>query len=69
MIVFAWFSVVCPDKELYLQPWTPGHSEDHRVTISHNQKILLTSSATVHSIEILNGGTPADPCRLLRSLK
>uniref|UniRef100_A0A3Q3BD95 hyaluronoglucosaminidase n=1 Tax=Kryptolebias marmoratus TaxID=37003 RepID=A0A3Q3BD95_KRYMA len=34
-----------------------GHLiEDHRVTISHNQKVLLTSSATVHSIEILNGG-------------
>uniref|UniRef100_A0A665TIG5 G8 domain-containing protein n=1 Tax=Echeneis naucrates TaxID=173247 RepID=A0A665TIG5_ECHNA len=39
-----------------LQPWMPGHSEDHRVTISYGRKVLLTSSATVHSIEILNGG-------------
>lgn len=47
---------VCPDKEPGLQPWTPGHSEDHRVTIGYGRKVLLTSSATVHSIEILNGG-------------
>uniref|UniRef100_A0A665THV5 G8 domain-containing protein n=1 Tax=Echeneis naucrates TaxID=173247 RepID=A0A665THV5_ECHNA len=46
----------CPDKEPGLQPWMPGHSEDHRVTISYGRKVLLTSSATVHSIEILNGG-------------
>ncbi|XP_037549279.1 cell migration-inducing and hyaluronan-binding protein-like [Nematolebias whitei] len=55
-LLFPSLKAVCPDKELNLQPWTPGHSEDHRVTINHNQKILLTSSATVHSIEILNGG-------------
>ncbi|XP_035984707.1 cell migration-inducing and hyaluronan-binding protein isoform X1 [Fundulus heteroclitus] len=47
---------VCPDKEKGLQLWMPGHSEDHRVTIGYGQKILLTTSATVHSIEILNGG-------------
>ncbi|CAM9209059.1 unnamed protein product, partial [Lampetra planeri] len=47
---------VCPDKELGLQPWMPGHSEDHRVVISYGRKVLLTTSATVHSIEILNGG-------------
>uniref|UniRef100_A0A3Q4GGR5 Cell migration inducing hyaluronidase 1 n=1 Tax=Neolamprologus brichardi TaxID=32507 RepID=A0A3Q4GGR5_NEOBR len=34
----------------------PGHSEDHRVTISYGRKVLLTTSATVHSIEILSGG-------------
>uniref|UniRef100_A0A8D0D9G8 Cell migration inducing hyaluronidase 1 n=1 Tax=Sander lucioperca TaxID=283035 RepID=A0A8D0D9G8_SANLU len=34
----------------------PGHSEDHRVTIGYGRKVLLTTSATVHSIEILNGG-------------
>uniref|UniRef100_A0AAX7TX77 G8 domain-containing protein n=1 Tax=Astatotilapia calliptera TaxID=8154 RepID=A0AAX7TX77_ASTCA len=39
-----------------LQPWMPGHSEDHRVTISNNSTVLLTTSATVHSIEILSGG-------------
>ncbi|XP_048119132.1 cell migration-inducing and hyaluronan-binding protein [Alosa alosa] len=47
---------VCPDKESGLQPWTPGHSEAHRVTIGYGRKVLLTSSGTVHSIEILNGG-------------
>uniref|UniRef100_A0A672GM55 hyaluronoglucosaminidase n=1 Tax=Salarias fasciatus TaxID=181472 RepID=A0A672GM55_SALFA len=46
----------CPDKEPGLQPWMPGHSEDHRVTIGYGRKVLLTTSATVHSIEILNGG-------------
>uniref|UniRef100_A0A3Q2D5T4 Cell migration inducing hyaluronidase 1 n=1 Tax=Cyprinodon variegatus TaxID=28743 RepID=A0A3Q2D5T4_CYPVA len=50
------FPPVCPDKELGLHLWMPGHSEDHRVTIGYGQKILLTTSATVHSIEILNGG-------------
>lgn len=48
--------VVCPDKEPGLQPWMPGHSEEHRVTIGYGRKVLLTTSATVHSIEILNGG-------------
>ncbi|XP_056134545.1 cell migration-inducing and hyaluronan-binding protein [Lampris incognitus] len=47
---------VCPDKEPGLQPWNPGHSEDHRVTIGYGRKVLLTSSATVHSIEIHRGG-------------
>uniref|UniRef100_A0A7N8WNJ2 Cell migration inducing hyaluronidase 1 n=1 Tax=Mastacembelus armatus TaxID=205130 RepID=A0A7N8WNJ2_9TELE len=47
---------VCPDKEPGLQPWMPGHSEEHRVTIGYGRKVLLTTSATVHSIEILNGG-------------
>lgn len=48
---------VCPDKEPGLQPWVPGHSQEHRVTIGYGKKVLLTTSATVHSIEILNGGT------------
>ncbi|KAM4602789.1 cell migration-inducing and hyaluronan-binding protein [Polymixia lowei] len=46
----------CPDKEPGLQPWNPGHSEEHRVTIAYGRKVLLTSSATVHSIEIHSGG-------------
>ncbi|KAL1007492.1 hypothetical protein UPYG_G00087520 [Umbra pygmaea] len=49
-------AAVCPDREPGLQPWNPGHSEAHRVTIGYGRKVLLTSSATVHSIEILNGG-------------
>lgn len=48
---------VCPDQEPGLQPWMPGHSQEHRVTIGYGKKVLLTTSATVHSIEILNGGT------------
>uniref|UniRef100_A0AAQ4Q2B2 hyaluronoglucosaminidase n=1 Tax=Gasterosteus aculeatus aculeatus TaxID=481459 RepID=A0AAQ4Q2B2_GASAC len=47
---------LCPDKEPGLQPWMPGHNEDHRVTIGYGRKVLLTTSATVHSIEILGGG-------------
>uniref|UniRef100_A0A8C7X3D3 Cell migration inducing hyaluronidase 1 n=1 Tax=Oryzias sinensis TaxID=183150 RepID=A0A8C7X3D3_9TELE len=47
---------VCPDKEPGLQPWMPGHSEKHHVTIGYGQKVLLMASATVHSIQILNGG-------------
>lgn len=50
------YSTVCPDQMPGLQPWTPGFSESHRVTIGYGRKLLLTSSATVHSIEILNGG-------------
>ncbi|RVE74997.1 hypothetical protein OJAV_G00027660 [Oryzias javanicus] len=47
---------VCPDREPGLQPWLPGHSEEHHVTIGSGQNVLLTASATVHSIQILNGG-------------
>ncbi|KAG9266537.1 cell migration-inducing and hyaluronan-binding protein [Astyanax mexicanus] len=47
---------VCPDKVPGLQPWMPGFSEAHHVTIGFGRKVLLTSSATIHSIEILNGG-------------
>ncbi|XP_068174861.1 cell migration-inducing and hyaluronan-binding protein-like [Antennarius striatus] len=46
----------CPDQEPGLQPWLPGHSKEHRVTIGYGRKVLLTTSATVHSIEILDGG-------------
>lgn len=56
LTVFFLCHSVCPDKEPGLQPWMPGHSEDHRVTISNNRTVLLTTSATVHSIEILSGG-------------
>uniref|UniRef100_A0A8C9TLN6 Cell migration inducing hyaluronidase 1 n=1 Tax=Scleropages formosus TaxID=113540 RepID=A0A8C9TLN6_SCLFO len=49
-------AMFCPDEEPDLQPWTPGHNKTHRITIGYSQKLALTSSATVHSIEILNGG-------------
>uniref|UniRef100_A0A8C4ZYK6 Cell migration inducing hyaluronidase 1 n=1 Tax=Gadus morhua TaxID=8049 RepID=A0A8C4ZYK6_GADMO len=47
---------MCPDKESGLQAWNPGHSEDHHVTIGYGRSVLLMDSATVHSIEILDGG-------------
>ncbi|KAI4830095.1 hypothetical protein KUCAC02_001748, partial [Chaenocephalus aceratus] len=56
MLVCFLSPAVCPDKEPGLQPWMAGHSEDHRVTIGYGRKVLLTTSATVHSIEILSGG-------------
>lgn len=46
----------CPDHESSLNPWNPGHNEAHRVTIGYGQRVVLASSATVHSIEILDGG-------------
>ncbi|XP_021502953.1 cell migration-inducing and hyaluronan-binding protein isoform X2 [Meriones unguiculatus] len=46
----------CPDQNPELQPWTPGHDRDHQVHIGHGRKLLLTSSATVHSITISEGG-------------
>uniref|UniRef100_A0A8C4ZKQ9 Cell migration inducing hyaluronidase 1 n=1 Tax=Gadus morhua TaxID=8049 RepID=A0A8C4ZKQ9_GADMO len=50
------FCAECPDKESGLQAWNPGHSEDHHVTIGYGRSVLLMDSATVHSIEILDGG-------------
>ncbi|KAM8887797.1 cell migration-inducing and hyaluronan-binding protein [Synchiropus picturatus] len=47
---------LCPDKEPGLQPWMPGHHEDHHVVIGYGRKVLLTTSATVHSIHVVNGG-------------
>uniref|UniRef100_A0A8C1U1Z4 Cell migration inducing hyaluronidase 1 n=1 Tax=Cyprinus carpio TaxID=7962 RepID=A0A8C1U1Z4_CYPCA len=52
----SWSILICPDKMPGLQPWTPGHNEAHRVTIGYGRKVILTSSVSVHSIEILNGG-------------
>uniref|UniRef100_A0A8C0WJR7 G8 domain-containing protein n=1 Tax=Castor canadensis TaxID=51338 RepID=A0A8C0WJR7_CASCN len=46
----------CPDQEPELQPWSPGHDQNHRVHISQGKKLLLTSSATVYSIDISEGG-------------
>ncbi|KAM4676367.1 cell migration-inducing and hyaluronan-binding protein isoform 1-T2 [Discoglossus pictus] len=47
---------VCPDEDPQLLPWSPGHDEDNRVTINGNRKLLLTSSTTVYSIHITEGG-------------
>lgn len=46
----------CPDQNPELQPWTPGHDRNHQVHIGQGRSLLLTSSATVHSITISQGG-------------
>ncbi|XP_077774996.1 cell migration-inducing and hyaluronan-binding protein isoform X1 [Podarcis muralis] len=46
----------CPDLDPELELWNPGHDEDNQVNISEGRKLLLSSSATVHSINITNGG-------------
>ncbi|XP_060035573.1 cell migration-inducing and hyaluronan-binding protein isoform X3 [Erinaceus europaeus] len=45
----------CPDQSPELQPWSPGHDPQLRVHI-RGSALLLTSSATVHSIHISAGG-------------
>ena len=51
----------CPDRDPKLQPWSPGHNQDHRVHIGRGRTLLLTSSATVHSIHITDGGKLVSP--------
>uniref|UniRef100_A0A8D0H416 hyaluronoglucosaminidase n=1 Tax=Sphenodon punctatus TaxID=8508 RepID=A0A8D0H416_SPHPU len=46
----------CPDQDPELEPWNPGHNKDHRVEIGTGRKLLLSSSATVHSVNITAGG-------------
>uniref|UniRef100_A0A2K5CXS1 hyaluronoglucosaminidase n=1 Tax=Aotus nancymaae TaxID=37293 RepID=A0A2K5CXS1_AOTNA len=46
----------CPDQSPELQPWNPGHDQDHHVHIGRGRTLLLTSSATVYSIHISEGG-------------
>ncbi|ETE66717.1 hypothetical protein L345_07499, partial [Ophiophagus hannah] len=46
----------CPHLDPELKLWQPGHDEENCVNISRGQKLLLSSSATVHSIVITNGG-------------
>ncbi|XP_069867599.1 cell migration-inducing and hyaluronan-binding protein isoform X3 [Dipodomys merriami] len=46
----------CPDQSPELQPWSPGHDQDLGVHIGRGEALLLTSSATVHSISIADGG-------------
>lgn len=59
----------CPDQSPELQPWNPGHDQQHRVYIGQGRSLLLTSSATVHSVHISEGGMPASPRSLLSSLR
>ncbi|XP_073738279.1 cell migration-inducing and hyaluronan-binding protein isoform X3 [Callorhinus ursinus] len=46
----------CPDRSPELQPWNPGHDPDHYVYIGRGRTLLLTSSATVNSIHVSEGG-------------
>ncbi|XP_027427033.1 cell migration-inducing and hyaluronan-binding protein isoform X3 [Zalophus californianus] len=46
----------CPDRGPELQPWNPGHDPDHYVYIGRGRTLLLTSSATVNSIHVSEGG-------------
>ncbi|XP_034640368.1 cell migration-inducing and hyaluronan-binding protein isoform X1 [Trachemys scripta elegans] len=46
----------CPDQDPELEPWNAGHDEDQHIEISKGRKLLLSSSATVHSIKITDGG-------------
>lgn len=58
----------CPDQSPELQPWTPGHDQDHHVHIGQGRALLLTASATVHSIRISEGGKRPRPVLLCWSL-
>ncbi|KAF2977706.1 hypothetical protein EK904_007674 [Melospiza melodia maxima] len=53
---FTEAAVTCPDREPELEVWNPGHNEENRVEIRNGRKVLLSSSATVHSIHITDGG-------------
>lgn len=59
IIMTSWqvtFSGTCVENHSGLHVWNPGHSGTHRVHIGHGKKFLLTTSATVESIEITDGG-------------
>lgn len=49
-------AVTCPDRDPELEIWNPGHNKENRVEIRSGRKLLLSSSATVHSIHITDGG-------------
>ncbi|XP_030740349.1 cell migration-inducing and hyaluronan-binding protein isoform X1 [Echinops telfairi] len=46
----------CPDQNPELQPWNPGHDQDHHVHIGQDKALLLTASATFYSLHITDGG-------------
>ncbi|XP_037367292.1 cell migration-inducing and hyaluronan-binding protein [Talpa occidentalis] len=49
-------AVECPDQRPELQPWSPSHDPDRRVHVGRGQALLLSASATVHSVHISQGG-------------
>lgn len=49
-------AVACPDKDPELENWNPGHNKEKHIEIHNGRKLLLSSSATVHSIHITDGG-------------
>nr|XP_005989659.1 PREDICTED: cell migration-inducing and hyaluronan-binding protein [Latimeria chalumnae] len=56
MLILPGVHSACPDQDSELYSWNPGHNEMHHVRIGLGKKLLLTSSATVHSIKITDGG-------------
>ncbi|XP_043409826.1 cell migration-inducing and hyaluronan-binding protein isoform X3 [Prionailurus bengalensis] len=63
MLTLSWLTLAasavaaeCPDRSPELQPWSPGHDPGHRVHIGRGRTLLLTSSATVNSIHVSEGG-------------
>nr|XP_060473408.1 cell migration-inducing and hyaluronan-binding protein-like [Panthera onca] len=63
MLTLSWLTLAasavaaeCPDQSPELQPWSPGHDPGHRVHIGRGRTLLLTSSATVNSIHVSEGG-------------
>ncbi|XP_066293957.1 cell surface hyaluronidase-like [Branchiostoma lanceolatum] len=46
----------CPDVDLTLTPWNPGHDPTAQVVVGRGQKYLLQSSATFFSLEVKDGG-------------
>uniref|UniRef100_A0A674K329 hyaluronoglucosaminidase n=1 Tax=Terrapene triunguis TaxID=2587831 RepID=A0A674K329_9SAUR len=56
ILLFSEADSTCPDQDPELGPWNAGHDEDQHIEISKGRKLLLSSSATVHSIHITDGG-------------
>ncbi|OCT89718.1 hypothetical protein XELAEV_18018337mg [Xenopus laevis] len=56
LFVTLGYTGTCPEDDPQLKPWSPGHNEDNHVNINGTTKLLLTSSATVHSVHITEGG-------------
>ncbi|XP_054998814.1 cell migration-inducing and hyaluronan-binding protein isoform X1 [Sorex araneus] len=46
----------CPHQSPELQPWSPGHDPNYVAQVGHGRALLLTASATVHSVHITDGG-------------
>lgn len=47
----------CPDHNLTLSNWNPGHNPKKAVVVQNGQHFKLIASATLHSLTIQSGGT------------